>query len=334
MKTKQRTTDLAEKTRPTTIESVKFHDGMIVTAEDLEAAQRYPASLLRTVLRSYLGCGVVCGLGLRVKDRIPHSLAWVVCVDPGVAIDCQGYPIEVCAPVELDLSPDACACESPPDHVCIAVRRITSDESPRDACSCDVDGPHFDCRRTRDNVIVKAFSDADLDALSVCRRAKPAKKQEDPNHPSACGDPGSTDQSVSVSLCNAWTACSPCACGECWVLLGCVTLAKDQGIVKGPDFGDRKWVKPIEVLCSNGTDRIGELEKRVNLNGEDDKKATARIDNLENGLLARIGELENKVKGLTPPSATQASLTTQSQPSRQTSSTVQSPPTTQSPPTA
>ena len=45
------------------------------TAEDLGAAQEYPVSLLRTVLRAYLGCGVVCGLGLRVKpipDKKPH----------------------------------------------------------------------------------------------------------------------------------------------------------------------------------------------------------------------------------------------------------------------
>ena len=85
---------------------------MIVTADDLDAAMRYPTSLLHIVFRAFFGCGVVCGLGLRPKQ----SGGWVLCVDRGVAIDCQGHPIELCAPVELDLSPEACACEPPPDE--------------------------------------------------------------------------------------------------------------------------------------------------------------------------------------------------------------------------
>ncbi|OLT00515.1 hypothetical protein BJF90_34975 [Pseudonocardia sp. CNS-004] len=168
MKTKERSSELPETTRPTTIESVTFRDGMIVTADDLDAAMRYPTSLLLTVNRAFFGCGVVCGLGLRPKSEG----GWVLCVDPGVAIDCRGYPIELCRSVELDLSPEACGCEAPPDKVCIAVKRITSDAAPPHACACDLDEPQFDCRRVRDHVVVKVFTEPELAALSdrVCQR--------------------------------------------------------------------------------------------------------------------------------------------------------------------
>src|SRR3712207_7968381 len=54
--------------RSTGIERVRFHDGMLVSADDLVAATDYPVSLLQSVLRAYFGCGVVCGLDLR-PDR-------------------------------------------------------------------------------------------------------------------------------------------------------------------------------------------------------------------------------------------------------------------------
>lgn len=239
--TTHRTAALPEATKQTTIEAVTFRDGMIVTADDLDAAVRHPTSLLLTVFRSFFGCGVVCGLELRPKQA--GGGGWVLCVDRGVAIDGHGHPIELCSAVDLDLSPEACACEPPPDKVCIAVRRITSDEAPHDACTCDLDEPRFDCRRVRDHVLVKAFTQPELDALGdrVCRRTADDK----------------------TPVCDALTACSSRSCGESWILVGCVTLDKDRGIVGPPDVSGRKWVKPVEALCSGLLDRIKQLEDRV-----------------------------------------------------------------------
>jgi hypothetical protein len=263
MKTAQRTVELPEKVKPTTIESVKFRDGMIVTADDLDAGMRYPASLLQTVLRSYFGCGVVCGLGLRVKDPVGEQPTWVLCVDRGVAIDCQGHPIELCAPVELDLSPAHCACEAPPEQVCIALRRITSDEVPRDACSCDVDDPRFDCRRIREHVVIRAFTKEEFDDLpgAVCRRTQSDEGAS--AGATATGGAGPGAEQWSEELTESLTACPRCTCGECWILLGCVALAEDKGITGKPDTTGRLWVKPIEVLSSAVVDRIVQLEEKV-----------------------------------------------------------------------
>lgn len=236
MKTKERSSELPETTRPTTIESVTFRDGMIVTADDLDAAMRYPTSLLLTVNRAFFGCGVVCGLELRPKS----TGGWVLCVDPGVAIDCRGYPIELCSSVELDLSPEACACEPPPDKVCIAVKRTTSDAAPRDACGCDLDAPQFDCRRVRDHVVVKVFTEPEITALAdrVCRR----------------------DPADATPVCDALTACSSCSCGASWILLGCVSLKKEEGIVGAPDTSGKRWVKPVAALCAGVIERLAAVE--------------------------------------------------------------------------
>jgi hypothetical protein len=274
MKTSQRA-KLPRKTKPTAVDSVKFHDGMIVTAEDLAAAQQYPASLLRTVLRAYFGCGVVCGLNLRVKQQPGVKARWILCVEAGVAIDCAGNPIELCRPAELDLSPEACACEEPPAKVYILIRRVTSDEPSRDpcsgscscscSCSADVGAAQFDCRRTREEVLIQAFSEDELNALrtKVCRRTADAggdSDGEDGDPGGEKGDPGG--ESKVPSLCAPWITCSACGCAESWILLGSVALGED-GIDGDPDAGERPWVNPVEVFCRTLERRITDLENRA-----------------------------------------------------------------------
>ena len=261
MKTYQRTTGLPEPTKPARAESVKFRDGMVVTADDLGVSQDYSVSLLHTVLRAYLGCGVVCGLGLEIqKSPDSERPSWVLCVDRGVAIDCQGSPIELCSRVKLDLSPDACDCDDPPDQVYVLIRRLTSEEAPRDACSCDTDAPQFDCRRVREYVQVKAISSEDLDIFpdGVCRRPPPPKPD---------------DSSTPKSACEVLTTCPDCNCGESWVLLGSVRLVKDRGIDGDPDMSERRWVKPTEVVCSDTSERISSASDRI-------AKLEARVDAL------------------------------------------------------
>ena len=54
--------ELPRKVQQTSTQAVKFRDGMIITAEDLDAATRYPLNIFQTLIRAYFGCGVVCGL--------------------------------------------------------------------------------------------------------------------------------------------------------------------------------------------------------------------------------------------------------------------------------
>jgi hypothetical protein len=89
------------------------------------------------------------------------------------------------------------------------------------------------CASAREHLVVRAFSKAELDAMprTVCRRERDDENsKEQPKD----GDAGSSDQSWSDALCESMTACTMCTCGECWVLLGCVTLKEDKRILEPP----------------------------------------------------------------------------------------------------
>ncbi|MBB2948482.1 hypothetical protein FB565_008265 [Actinoplanes lutulentus] len=207
MRKSRRGGTMPEPARPTGIDSIRFRDGMIVTAEDLDTAQRYAVALLETVLRAYFGCGVVCGLDLRIKKPAGKRQSSVLEVGRGVAIDCRGLPLELCKPVDLDLSPDACGYAESPGTVVILLRRVVPPENPGD-----------DCRRVPEQVMVKAVSEEELDAL-----------------------PGD------VYRASEKRDCAGCDAGTCWILLGSVELDADGTFAKDtePDLSDRAWVNPL-----------------------------------------------------------------------------------------
>ena len=230
------------------LETTKFKDGMVITANDLDTAMRYPLAVFQTLIRAYFGCGVVCGLELEIKKAPPskdyndkNKPPVAVRIGRGTALGCDGFPIELCAPVTLPLTLDPC-CDDPPQCVCIAIRRITSDEAPRDDCGCskDTDAPRYQCTRVKDHVEIKAFACDDLPE-GICARPEP--KTSIPA--GATGPAGAVVEDRHEIDCKCLTTCSDCdCCGPSWVLLGCVDLKTSK-----VDPGRRKYVKPIECLC-------------------------------------------------------------------------------------
>jgi hypothetical protein len=237
---------------PTSIERVQFHDGQIVDAEALTTAMMFPASLLQLVLRSYLGCGIVCGLEVvRPDEERP-----CVRIRPGVMVDCHGYPVELCREVVIDLTPDPCACETEPRTLCIVMRRATSEDAPRQPCGCGcgcggTEGSHHDCNRVRDQVLIKAV---DLERLDPVRDHVCSKLSDEPS-----GSHDSEKPSEEHPDCACLMACAERCCAErSWVLLACITIspADDKGCASGYTLGDvdpggRKYVKPIECCRSS-----------------------------------------------------------------------------------
>ena len=250
---------LPKKTKVMSTQSVKFKDGMIVTAGDLETAMQYPLSIFQVLVRAYFGCGIVCGLEIVVDPQTADcppdqkkGSSLVVLVKGGVALDCHGFPLELCGPVKLDLTPDPCSCEELPDKICIAIRHDTSEEAPREDCGCPVetDSPRYQCTRNRDQVVIKTFP---FDCLpdTICMNPWPDNGAGDDEE---C-DPAEPKQGEKEkqTLCDCLTTCpdGKC-CGEAWVLLGCVSFGKDdcdQPVISKIDPSPRKYVKPTECLC-------------------------------------------------------------------------------------
>lgn len=214
------------------VRSTIFDDGMVVTAEDLRIAMHYPVELLQTLVRGYFGCGVVCGLG--VKPESEKDPTYCVKIEPGVALDCHGHPLQLCEAEKIDLTPDPCVRQWP-KRVCIAIRRDTLSEVARDDDeTCGGGKSQAKYRREREGVRIKVFPDhSDSLPKTLCKR----------NEPPLQGFPTQEQE------CKCIKACSECACcGEAWVLLACVDLDREKCTVK-VDESARKYVRPIECHC-------------------------------------------------------------------------------------
>jgi len=254
-----------KKTQPGTTEAVQFNDGMLVTAEDLTAAMRYPLSVIQVLLKAYFGCGIVCGLDLKnpaeakaadtthgepgaVPPRETGKPAkgdpnFILVVEKGVALGCDGYPIEICGPLKLDLTPDPCRIDRKSKPMFVAARRETAAEAAAGPCGCGPTGgePARQCTRMRDHALVQAFEEADLPA-DICRIAPAAKKNAD------AALPGKR-LTGTAAICNCLKQCGECGCrGEPWVLLGSVMVSEEQGL-GAIDPSGRRYVKPIACVC-------------------------------------------------------------------------------------
>lgn len=81
----------------TVLERVNYFEGQLLSVSDLRAEQEYFLARLRRHNRHLHGWGVVCGLRVRMANSSE------IVVEPGVAIDCAGNEIHVCAPCELKI---------------------------------------------------------------------------------------------------------------------------------------------------------------------------------------------------------------------------------------
>jgi hypothetical protein len=263
MRTHQEKAGLPSKELATGTQSVIFHDGMVVTADDLETASHYSVSLLQTVLRSYLGCGVVCGFGLSAIAKLRGEPPWTVRVDRGLAVDCHGYPIELDCPIELDFNPDPCSPDDLPDKAYIALRRSTSKENASNPCGCSQDPASQDCRRVRNRVQVKAFTEDQLCDLrgGICQDSTVLCNGDSGNNldgpdtqkPQNGGEDQQSD--ATTDPCAILKECNGCSAQSDWILLGTVkfkTNASEEKAGRGVEEATtegRRWVKPVAAFC-------------------------------------------------------------------------------------
>jgi hypothetical protein len=244
--------NLANAVRSMALERVHFFDGMILTADDLEAERHYHLARSRLINRAVFGCGIACGL--EVKEHPAGDPATrFVCVQPGIAFDCKGDPLELCRPLKLDLDPDRC--KPPPARVCILIRR--RDGKPQSGngdgcCSPSAEGP----RRLRDEVEIRVIDPRTTSFDEVCRTPP-----ETASHAGDCDDEESDGQ-PEHDPCACLKACESCnACGENWILLACVDLQppkgdedcpspdRDRWYIDEVDDTGRKYIKPIRCHC-------------------------------------------------------------------------------------
>lgn len=112
----------------------RFGAGMLLEHEDLDALARYTQELSRLLFRSLLGCGVICGLEVKVGQKCGKVQ---VSVGDGVALDCCGDPIHVRGAKSIAL--EGCEPELPGEMWVLLCARYQCC-APR-ASMCDGDAP-------------------------------------------------------------------------------------------------------------------------------------------------------------------------------------------------
>jgi hypothetical protein len=81
------------------LERPLYAPGLILEDSDLTAGVDYTRDLSRLLFRSLFGCGVVCGLTVKVEEECGLQ----VTVAPGLALDGCGDPVQVPRPATLKL---------------------------------------------------------------------------------------------------------------------------------------------------------------------------------------------------------------------------------------
>jgi hypothetical protein len=133
----------------------KFGPGMLLRAEDLDLLKDYTTELSRLMFRSLFGCGVVCGLVVKVYEDCGMV---IVEVGSGLAIACSGYPIYVPKDVTFPLHDD-CDDVTVDEEVWVMLCSKEKCCGPRTSmCASDEDDSPTECTREKDWWEIKVVS--------------------------------------------------------------------------------------------------------------------------------------------------------------------------------
>lgn len=122
-----------------------YAPGHVLMDDDLTAAVLFTRNLSRLLFRSLFGCGVICGYKIEPKLECERLK---ITVEPGVALDCHGDPVELKSAQALCVG-ETCG-ETIPDHLWVIIRGTENACAPRElACPSDDEDDACGCHATR-----------------------------------------------------------------------------------------------------------------------------------------------------------------------------------------
>ena len=229
---------LTSETHWSSVQRPLYSPGLLLEDEDLNIGIAYTQSLIRLMLRSLFGCGVICGLKVTAVPTCNDTKRRID-VTKGVAVDGEGNLIEVSRPWSYEFGPD---CDDGfPDNLWVVVCYTEKCCRPRDVdCGSDDDGGS---KPTRVRAGYK-INVQDHPPECACRCPSPDDEEpddDDPHYRCCHGSSTKKRQRTAEGGDTATTVEDPCACytdhfnGECDCECGCrcVVLAKivDPGTI-------------------------------------------------------------------------------------------------------
>jgi hypothetical protein len=209
------------------LERPRFAPGLLLEDEDLNVGVSYTQGLMRLMFKSFFGCGVVCGLDVKVTPTC-HDTKRLVEISRGVALDCAGDLIELPAAWKYEFDP---TCEDKyPDAIWVVICYTERCCRKKDvACGGD-DDSQSQPTRVRSGYEIRLYNDY----LPACAcRCLTEDDQTDPTKPAGgcCREPKQPAAGQDASM---LTKADPCDCYkphfegvcECDCACKCVVLAK------------------------------------------------------------------------------------------------------------
>lgn len=144
---------LPEKRGISSLTAPSFHAGTVLEADQLNQIGENAQGMMRLMLRSLLGCGVLCGLKVQATEKCSKLHVTVAC---GVAVDCCGNLIEVPKPDELIV--DLCGAEIP-HPLWVVLRRYEKCCAPRTALCANDDDETTVCSEVRAGYEIRLLED-------------------------------------------------------------------------------------------------------------------------------------------------------------------------------
>jgi len=167
-----------------------YSPGLMLQDDDLRQAVDYTRDLSRLLFKNLFGRGVICGFDVTIEAGPCHGQ---VVIQPGVAIDGNGDPVELRDPQRIDLGTDT------PAEMWITIRRRDIHCLKRDlACAADDDDTAMVTTRIRDGYEIRLMrtspnmacscipKDGPTQATSQQARAPQADPCYRPHHAGEC----------------------------------------------------------------------------------------------------------------------------------------------------
>ena len=222
----------------------QFAPGMLLQSDDLAALGAYSRDLSRLMFRTLFGCGVICGLVVHVKFTCEKI---VITIDPGVALDCCGDPIQVTTTQTITIDPQ---CDPQfPKCLCVVLCEKNKCCAPRPAmCASDNGDSAPVCTREKYGFEIRVLADCPKCACGClepddaklldcdCKCVNPDRKCYRPHYQGVCG-------------------CECCGDADCACDCECVVLARlnrsddpnDPAQPWSADHRVRRFVRPVLI---------------------------------------------------------------------------------------
>jgi hypothetical protein len=216
----------------------RFGPGQLLRDDDLRQGVDYTRDLSRLLFRSFFGCGVVCGL--EVKATFACDVLTVEIAE-GLALDCKGDPVHVCAKKTIVVDP-RCTSVALNPPLWVVLRGTEKCCAPRQAASCDAGDGDSTTQCTRE---VDGFEMRVVTELSGCECGCPDGTNQWHKDACQCADP--------VAKCYQahYEGKCGCSCGDCsdcdcdWILLARLDLDKNK--VWTAYFDCRRFIRPVLI---------------------------------------------------------------------------------------